>query len=170
MAITIRRATRRDLDALVRLLAELFSLEADFVVDAARQRRGLGLLLRAPRDRLVLVADRGGTVVGMVTVQLVVSTAEGRPAGLVEDLVIAAAARRRGIGRRLLARARAWARRRGARRLQLLADVGNVSALRFYARLGWERTRLVCLRCGGVPARRAAPTAGAGRPPRVHAR
>lgn len=170
MTTSIRRARRADLDALVALLAELFSLEADFRPHAGRQRRGLGLLLGSPRDRLVLVADQGGAVVGMATVQLVVSTAEGGLAGLVEDVIVAAGVRGGGIGRRLLARAEAWARRQGATRLQLLADRGNGRALRFYARTGWSRTRLVCLRRGEVGARRTARAAGPRCSTRVHPR
>jgi GNAT superfamily N-acetyltransferase len=148
-AITIRRATEADVDALVLLLAELFSIEADFRPEAARQRRGLALLLDAPAQRLVLVAERDGAVRGMVTVQLVVSTSEGGLSGLVEDMVVAAGERRRGTGRLLLSCAEAWARGRGASRLQLLADRENGPALRFYERLGWRGTRLVCLRRGG---------------------
>lgn len=149
MPISIRRATAGDLDALVALLAELFSIEADFRPDAARQRRGLALLLAAPAESLVLVAEREGAVVGMVTVQLVVSTAEGGLSALVEDMVVAAGARRGGIGRLLLEGAEGWARGRGASRLQLLADRENAAALRFYERMGWRATRLVCLRRGG---------------------
>jgi ribosomal protein S18 acetylase RimI-like enzyme len=154
--VTIRRATAADVDALVRLLAELFSIEADFRPDVARQRRGLALLFAAPAEKLVLVAereaaerDRPPAVVGMVSVQLVVSTAEGGLSGLVEDMVVAAGERGRGTGRLLLVRAEAWARARGTTRLQLLADRENPPALRFYERLGWRGTRLVCLRRGG---------------------
>lgn len=148
--LTIRTACPHDLDALVGLLAALFSLEPDFRADAARQRRGLRRLLEDPVRCLVLVAERGGAVIGMVTVQLVVSTAEGGDAGLVEDLVVAAAHRGTGVGRLLLAAAEDWARGRGATRLQLLADRDNALALGFYARVGWGPTRLVCLRRGGV--------------------
>jgi GNAT superfamily N-acetyltransferase len=148
--ISIRRATAPDVERLVALLAELFSIEADFHPDAGRQRRGLALLLEAPLRSVVLVAERAGEVVGMVTVQLVVSTAEGGPSGLVEDMVVAAPARGSGIGRLLLDAAEGWARERGARRLQLLADRENAPALRFYERAGWRGTRLVCLRHGGV--------------------
>jgi GNAT superfamily N-acetyltransferase len=133
---------------MVALLRELFSIEADFRPDAARQRRGLALLL-ASAQGLVLVAERAGTVLGMVTVQLVVSTAEGGLSALVEDMVVAAGERGAGVGRLLLAAAGGWARGRGASRLQLLADRENGPALRFYARMGWRATRLVCLRRGG---------------------
>ncbi len=143
---TIRPAAPADLEALVRLLGVLFSLEADFRPDDARQRRGLLRMLEDPARRLVLVAEEEGAVIGMVTVQLVVSTAEGGDAGLVEDMVVDEAHRGAGLGRRLLEAAEAWARARGATRLQLLADVTNAPALAFYDRLGWARTQLVCLR------------------------
>ncbi len=147
--VSIRRATSRDLDALVRLLGVLFSIEADFAPDVERQRRGLAMLLATPERAAVLVAERAGAVAGMVTAQLVVSTAEGGPSALVEDMVVEANERRHGVGRALLAAAEAWAAERGATRLQLLADRENAPALRFYERLGWRWTQLVCLRRGG---------------------
>jgi GNAT superfamily N-acetyltransferase len=147
---SIRDATTADLDALVRLLAALFSIEADFRPDAARQRRGLALMLERSDQRCVLVAERGGAVVAMVTVQLVVSTAEGGPAALVEDMVVDATERGRGLGRRLLEAAEAWAAAHGATRLQLLADRENAPALRFYERRGWRPTQLVCWRRGSA--------------------
>jgi GNAT superfamily N-acetyltransferase len=147
--LQIRPAAVADLDALVRLLGLLFSIERDFRPDAARQRRGLAMLLGDPRAA-VLVAARGGDVVGMGTVQLVVSTAEGGLAALVEDVVVEERERGRGVGRRLLDALEDWARSRNAQRLQLLADRENAPALRFYASLHWSPTRLVCLRRGGL--------------------
>jgi GNAT superfamily N-acetyltransferase len=141
---------RADVDALVELLDQLFELEADFRPDEARQRRGLALMLEEPERRAVLVAERAGAVVGMVTAQLVVSTAEGAPSALVEDMVVDAPWRGLGAGRALLEGIEAWARARGATRLQLLADRENAPALAFYARMGWSGTRLVCLRRGGA--------------------
>ncbi len=147
--VAIRGATPADTERLARLLGILFSIEADFRPDPERQRRGLALMLGEPERRAVLVAEREGEVVGMVTAQLVVSTAEGGPAALVEDLVVEPAERGRGVGRRLLEAIEGWAAARGASRLQLLADRENDPALAFYARTGWQATRLVCLRRGG---------------------
>lgn len=146
----IRKARPGDIDSLVGLLGILFSIEADFRPDPERQRRGLALMLTDLERRVVLVAEQEGSVVGMATVQLVVSTAEGGPAGLVEDLVVDPAHRWRGTGRRLVEAAEGWARDRGATRLQLLADRENEPALRFYVRIGWHFTRLLCLRKGGA--------------------
>jgi GNAT superfamily N-acetyltransferase len=152
----IRTATTADLAALVGLLDVLFSIEADFRPDRRRQRRGLALMLEEPGRRVVLVAERARAVVGMVSVQLVVSTAEGAPSGWLEDLVVVEEARRDGVGRALLLAAERWARSRGATRLQLLADGGNAPALRFYRRMEWAGTKLVCLRRGGALGRRRA--------------
>lgn len=149
-AVTIREAEHRDLDALVELLGLLFSIEADFAMDAVRQRRGLELLLRpgASASRLVLAAEdaEAGGIVGMATAQVVISTAEGGPALLVEDVVLRPEARGRGLGRALLARIEAWGAGLGATRLQLLADRDNAPALAFYAACGFHPTNLVCLR------------------------
>jgi ribosomal protein S18 acetylase RimI-like enzyme len=148
--LTIRPARAEDLDALVRLLEVLFSIEADFEPEAARQRRGLALMLDDPARRIVLVAARGREIVGMVTGQLVVSTAEGALSAWIEDLVVDASARLGGVGSALLEAISARARCLGATRLQLVADRDNAPALAFYARMGWRATRLVCLRGGGA--------------------
>ncbi len=146
----IRAASATDIDALAELLGVLFSMEVDFRPDRARQLRGLALMLADPLRRKVLVAERGGSVIGMVTGQLVVSTAEGAPSVVVEDVVVQAGERGRGVGRRLLVAIEDWAHERGATRLQLLADRENADALGFYERMGWRGTRLVCLRRGGA--------------------
>jgi ribosomal protein S18 acetylase RimI-like enzyme len=141
----IRPAQSADLDCLSTLLGELFALEADFRIDAARQRRGLQLMLATPQAR-VLVAEAEGKVIGMATGQLTISTAEGGPALLVEDVVVDVAWRGRGIGRRLLTELGDWAVAHNAHRLQLLADRNNATGLDFYRSLGWQVTALICLR------------------------
>ncbi len=146
--LRIRSARPSDLPVLVGLLETLFSIEADFLPDPERHAMGLHLLLaRPPGEARVAVADDpGGGVVGMATAQVLVSTAQGTPAALLEDVVVDPSWRGRGIGRRLLEDLEGWARAQGASRLQLLADRENAPALRFYDAVGWEPTRLVCLR------------------------
>lgn len=148
--LNVRAATATDLDGMLSLLEALFSVEADFAFDAAKQLRGLNMLMERGGDAQVLVAEHRGRVVGMCTVQVLVSTAEGGTVGLVEDVVVQPGLRGRGVGRRLLETLGDWCNRRGLTRLQLLADRDNDQALDFYRRLGWEPTRLVGLRkCKG---------------------
>lgn len=141
----IRRATGEDVEQMADLLALLFSIEVDFTIDRKRQLDGLRLLLASPTS-LVLVAETDSGLVGMCTAQQTISTAEGGPAFLVEDLVIEESWRRRGIGQELLEEIAVNARNRGISRLQLLCDTTNSEALAFYGRQGWQKTRLICLR------------------------
>lgn len=145
LRVSIRIAAPTDLDSLVSLLAALFSIEQDFVFDASRQRRGLELMLENERG-CVLVAEGQGQVIGMCTGQVAISTAEGGPALLVEDVIVLEQWRGKGVGRQLLENLGAWAREQGIERFQLLADRNNGPALDFYEALGWQATALVCLR------------------------
>lgn len=83
----IRDVVSADIEALCGLLAQLFKLEQDFTPDREKQRRALKRLLQSPQAHL-WVAEVDGVVVGMVSLQQIISTAEGGPAGWVEDLVV----------------------------------------------------------------------------------
>ena len=145
MPPAIRPALARDAVRLVPLLAELCAMDEDFAFDAARQLRGLELLAGSA-SACVLVAEECGAAVGMCTGQLVISTAEGGPSVLVEDIVVTATHRGRGLGRSLLAHIARWGAERGATRMQLLAGRANAPALEFCAGCGWSVTDMICLR------------------------
>jgi GNAT superfamily N-acetyltransferase len=148
LACEIRPATSEDIPSLVELLSVLFAIETDFTLCPDRHVRGLRLLLRQVQRGhcAVLVAALGARVVGMATVQTVISTAEGARSGWIEDVVVAAELRGQGIGKQLMAAICDWARRHEVRRLQLLADRRNHTALAFYDRLGYARSHMVALR------------------------
>jgi len=143
--VTIRNATTADLAGMSSLLGELFSIEADFAPDVRRQRQGLARLIATP-DATLLVAVSGKKIVGMCTLQPLISTAEGGTVGLVEDLVIAEKWRGKGIGARLLERIEAIAQERQMSRLQLLTDLDNEGALSFYKKNRWEKLKLIAMR------------------------
>jgi GNAT superfamily N-acetyltransferase len=141
----IRFAVESDIPDLVALLQALFAIEADFQGDPAKQERGLRLLLESPGGK-IWVAEEQGRIVGLCTLQVLISTAEGGPVGLIEDVVVASDRRGFGIGRQLLAALETWAVQHGLSRLQLLADRENRPALDFYRRLDWQETKLIALR------------------------
>ncbi len=141
----IRRAKPEDIPGLISLLRLLFSIEEDFVFDAEKQQKGLALLLEQQSSAIYL-AKRDGETVGMITGQLLISTAEGEPALLIEDLVVSPDYRKKNIARTLIEHLGVWAAEKGANRMQLLADVNNKEALDFYNKCAWNRTKLICLR------------------------
>jgi ribosomal protein S18 acetylase RimI-like enzyme len=143
---SIRYARSSDLTPMTRLLDQLFSIEEDFLADPAKQQAGLTLLLESENGQIFIVEDRAGKVVAMASLQIVVSTAQGGFAAWVEDVVVDAAHRGRGIGEGLLTHIHAWAQARQITRLQLVADCNNRPALDFYQKNGWFETNLTVLR------------------------
>ena len=141
--IHIHDATLNDIPELVQLLAELFSIEKDFKPDATKQIIGLELLIKNARQGVIKVARHSeGYIVGMVSAQLVISTAQGAPSAWVEDMIISKNYRAEGLGRVLLDAVLRWAKDKGATRAQLLVDTDNAPAIGYYQHLGWETTQL----------------------------
>ncbi len=146
-SITIRDANPKDIDQMLPLLEQLFSIEADFKFDSRVQARGLALMLDGcGKHRAVKVAcTKEGNIIGMCTAQTRISTAQGKISAMVEDLVVDKACRGKGIGSRLLDAIEDWAGIRGIASIQLLADRNNHKGLDFYKALGWKSTALICL-------------------------
>ena len=149
--ITTRCAHEADIPQLILLLEALFSIEADFLIDSDKQARGLALLITSHKD-CILIAELSGChkIVGMCSIQTLISTAEGGVVGLLEDLIVAADYRQQGIATKLLDAAISWSKLQGLKRLQLLADKNNALALAFYQKQGWQPTQLICLRAADV--------------------
>lgn len=140
--IIIRKAAESDIDSMCRMLAGLFSIEADFKADYAKQKRALELLL-ADNSRTALIADCDFLCAGMITGQLVVSTASGGYSVLIEDLFVMPEFRSKGIASMLLRHINLWGRANGAVRAQLVADKENAPALDLYKKLGFNSGRMI---------------------------
>ena len=145
-SIVIDFATAADLPALADLLTELFTLEADFRPERDKQLRGLRLILDNPAIGRLFVLRVDGAVAGMANGLVTISTAQGAPVLLLEDVIVSAAYRGRRLGRRLVEHVCAWAKGAGMGRVTLLADKDNQGALDFYARLGFSSSAMVVRR------------------------
>lgn len=139
-------ARTADLPAMADLLAELFSLESDFMPDRARQLAGLALILDNPALGRLFVLRDGAETVGMANALITVSTAEGGRVLLLEDVIIRSDHRGAGAGRLLMEHVLGWAAEQGMTRVTLLADRANESALGFHARLGFQTSAMKVLR------------------------
>ena len=141
--ITYSEALPGDITSLACLLSVLFNIEKDFNPDLTKQKIGLELLMQNKVNATIQLArNSAGKVIGMVTAQLVISTAQGAPSAWVEDMVVDADYRGSGVGKKLLQHTLAWAKAIGATRAQLLVDIENEGALGYYKHLKWETTQL----------------------------
>jgi ribosomal protein S18 acetylase RimI-like enzyme len=135
-AITIREALADDVPSIVRLIGdaglEKAWIRVEHPFDADGRERRL-------RDRLVagtafaVVAESDGVIVGQATNRLGAGTA-------VLGIVVAAAHRGGGLGRRLLAASIAGARERGASRMALQVYAENAAAIALYRAYGFRET------------------------------
>jgi predicted N-acetyltransferase YhbS len=108
--LVLDSARPQDVPALVALLGLLFSQEADFQPDPAKQTRALTTILAQPAAGCIFVARVAGRVVGMVNLLFLVSTAESGRVIQLEDVVVQPDFRGQGLGRRLLQQVIAFAR------------------------------------------------------------
>jgi GNAT superfamily N-acetyltransferase len=119
----------------------LFSIEKDFSFNREKQKTALAMLIENT-NAAVFAAEHDGRVIGMVTGQLVISTAEGGYSVLLEDMSVTEQFRYKGIGIYLLDQLAAWGKERSASRIQLLVDRTNSTAVKFYSRNGFSGSRM----------------------------
>lgn len=132
--VVVREARPEDRDAYVavfeKVAAERRWIGTEPPVDHERVDRAIAEA-RERDDRLRMVADVDGTVVGMLGAE--------ENAGIVSfGMAVAAAWRRRGVGSRLLEACLAWARERGAHKVTLQVWPHNTAAIGLYERYGFE--------------------------------
>ena len=151
MDVRIREATPDDAAALAPLLVEVHDLHAEALPAVFRpiaaDERTAALLRAQVADETgrAFVAEHGDDLAGYAWVRL----HEPPPSHLfvprrvaeVDTLVVAAARRRRGIGRALVAAAHGWAARHGADEVRVVVWEFNRAAIRFYERLGYATAR-----------------------------
>jgi GNAT superfamily N-acetyltransferase len=141
--IKIENANSADIPALVLLLDELFSIEQDFQPNQAFQTAGLELIMNSAKTAVIKVAKTmEGSVIGMVSGQLVISTSQGSPSVWIEDMIVSQQYRAKGVGKMLLESLLEWAKQHGATRAQLLVDLDNLPAVGYYKHLGWQTSRM----------------------------
>ncbi len=144
--ISIEPATLEDLPELTDLVMSLMELEEDFEPNEVKQRHGLQLILEQPsRGRIFVVRTQTG-IVGMVNILFTISTAEGGFVIILEDVIIRPTHRGQGYGTRLIDYVKVFARNKDFKRITLLTDQVSEESQRFFARNGFESSRMVPMR------------------------
>jgi ribosomal protein S18 acetylase RimI-like enzyme len=143
----IRCAVRADLPSIEALFADADAYHSARLPDRFRATEGPArpqehlLALVEGADRAVLLAEDGEGALGFVTVKLQdtppIPIFVPRRIGVIDTLCVRASARRRGIGRALMAAAETWLREHGAHDVELTVYDANREAVAFYEALGY---------------------------------
>jgi ribosomal protein S18 acetylase RimI-like enzyme len=140
--LTLRRATAADDQVLAVLAARLSAFElpawrAPHEIAEADSRAMIAAAASGNPDDEVLIAERGGEVVGCLHV-LAVTDFFGLRHGHVSVIATTEAAEGSGVARRLMEHAEQWTAERGLPLLTLNMFAGNARARRFYEIAGFE--------------------------------
>jgi ribosomal protein S18 acetylase RimI-like enzyme len=145
MDLSFRVAERRDLRAIVALLADdALGSRRERLADPLPQsyHAAFDEIAKDPNNEL-LVACRGEEVVGTLQLTYTPSLSyQGSWRATIESVRTASALRGQGIGAALMRWAVARARARGARLVQLSTHASRKDAQRFYERLGFTASHV----------------------------
>ena len=122
-------------DAIARLSHEL-----GYPMSVEATRTALEEMVQLPTHHAVVAAAPDGRLLGWAGVERRLSLESGEFVELT-GLVVAASARRSGVGRALVASAEAWARQNGFSSLRVRSNVARAESHPFYERLGFARTK-----------------------------
>lgn len=131
----IREAKPADADEIVKL-NRLLGAE----VDAKAVRKGISALARAGLSPFVATLDK--SVVGVCTINRMVTIHRERPVGRISHLVVAEEARGQGIGRMLTEEAEQRLKKLGCGLVEVTSNDRLAKAHAFYRHLGFERTSM----------------------------
>jgi ribosomal protein S18 acetylase RimI-like enzyme len=138
----IREAVAADVDAIVALLADdALGRTREAPGDPAYGRAFAAIA--AQGGNVILVAEEAGALIGCLQLTFIPGLSHrGRTRAQIEGVRVAAAARGRGVGQRLIEAALNRARDAGCGLAQLTSDVRRTDARRFYERLGFEASHV----------------------------
>src|SRR5688572_605149 len=137
----VKRAAVADLDA----VAPLFDAYRQFYgqrSDLAAARVFLGERLRRDESVIFLAmedSESGNEALGFTQLYPSFSSVSVRRLWILNDLFVSPSGRGKGVGRRLLERAREWAIETDAKGLTLATAVTNAAARALYEACGWQR-------------------------------
>ena len=139
--LQICKATSDDISSLVKLLEALFCIEKDFTFDKKKHEDGLNLLINSKSAQVIIVKFEN-EVIGMITIQKIISTVMGTKVGLIEDFIIKDDYRDLGVGTYLFEYIKDYAKKNSLSRLQLVCDEDNTTAKEFYTNKNFKRSNL----------------------------
>jgi RimJ/RimL family protein N-acetyltransferase len=144
MEYRIRSAEPSDAEQLTRLAAAVSAEPEGWLISVAGEwrtagdeRRYLKALRRYPHAAVFVAEREDGTIVGRLSIGRDPHPASTHVADV--GLMVAADARRQGVGTAMLRAAIGWARQAGVRKIELHVFPWNDAAIKLYEAFGFER-------------------------------
>ena len=144
-SVSIRRARRDDVPAIVAMLADDHLGRARERLEDPLPASYYEAFSRVERDQnlQLVVAESEGRVVGCLQLAILPGlSSQGGLRGLLEDVRVASDCRSRGIGEQLVQWAVTEAKTRGCNLVELLTHQTRTDAQRFYKRLGFTASHV----------------------------
>ena len=144
-SISIRRARRGDVGAIVGMLADDALGRARERIEDPLPASYFDAFDRVDRDPnlALVVAEEQGRVVGCLQLCILPGlSSQGASRALIEDVRVASDRRSRGIGEQLVQWAIGEARARSCKLIELLTHHTRADAQRFYERIGFQRSHV----------------------------
>ncbi len=140
MTLTMRKATRSDLDAIVLLLSDdmLGKSREDATMPAAEVYRSAFEEIDEDKNQFLAVADADCVVVGCLQLTFIPGLSrKGMLRGQIESVRTLASQRGKGLGGKMIRWAIDLCRQRGCGLVQLTTDKTRADAQRFYSEFGF---------------------------------
>jgi GNAT superfamily N-acetyltransferase len=140
LKLTIRRAVRSDVPAIVRMLADdaLGAQREAYASPLPKSYYAAFEAISADPNNELVVACEGDRAIGVLQLTFIpYLTYRGSWRALIEGVRIDSSARSRGLGRKLFEWAIDRARQQGCHVVQLTSDKSRSDAIRFYESLGF---------------------------------
>jgi ribosomal protein S18 acetylase RimI-like enzyme len=141
--ILIRKATKSDLPAIRRLLAELISAMDDTeCIDIRIPLRTWEHLLKDARSHFLVAATKG-TPVGFIHFTVRQTVLHRSPSAMIDELVVTKECQGRGVGQQLVLATIEKCKQLGCCEVEVSTEKTNVKARKFYRKCGFDKREIL---------------------------
>jgi GNAT superfamily N-acetyltransferase len=141
--ILIRKATKSDLPAIRRLLAELISAMDDTeCIDIRIPLRTWEHLLKDARSHFLVAATKG-TPVGFIHFTVRQTVMHRSPSAMIDELVVTKEYQGRGVGKQLVLATIEKCKQLGCCEVEVSTEKPNVKARKFYRKCGFDKREIL---------------------------
>ena len=141
--ILIRKATKSDLPAIRRLLAELISAMDDTeCIDIRIPLRTWEHLLKDARSHFLVAATKG-TPVGFIHFTVRQTVLHRSPSAMIDELVVTKEYQGRGVGKQMVLATIEKCKQLGCCEVEVSTEKTNVKARKFYRKCGFDKREIL---------------------------